>query len=115
MNIAALREHLIDMNEVTLGANADHRALDNGVEIMVTGNGRTLPAITGAGFMGIMLQGAHHQPHHLVMAKAKASIERVRRGVIPTPRLFALRHAPWAAALAKQMIACELRSRTCTR
>jgi hypothetical protein len=114
VNIAALREHLIDMNEVTLGANADQRALDNGVEITVTGNGRTLAAIKrmvpahvselaasgwdarteelangvkltvtskdakqvtklkALGFMGIMVQGAHHQPHHLVMAKGES-------------------------------------------
>jgi hypothetical protein len=113
VNIAALREHLIDMNEVTLRAVANERALDNGVEITVTGEGRTLEAIKrmvpaharelsqigwsaktedlpngvklvvtttdpkqltklkGLGFMGIMVQGAHHQPHHLMMAKGK--------------------------------------------
>ncbi len=113
VNIAALREHLIDMNEVTLRAAASARALDNGVEIAVTGEGRTLDAIrrmipahvrelgrtgwnakaedlpngvkltvTGTdakqatklkalGFMGIMVQGAHHQPHHLLIAKGE--------------------------------------------
>src|SRR5712691_6818530 len=45
VNIAALRDHLIDMNEVTLRAAATERALDNGVEIAVTGEGRTLEAI----------------------------------------------------------------------
>jgi len=111
VNIAALREHLIDMNEVTLHAVASERALDNGIEIAVTGEGRTLEAIKrmvpahvgelvkigwnaktedlpngvkltvtttdpkqvtklkGLGFMGIMVQGGHHQPHHLMMAK----------------------------------------------
>ena len=113
VNIAALREHLIDMNEVTLHANATERPLDNGLEVVVTGNGRTLQAIkrmvpahvselvklgwdakteeipNGAkltvttsdakqvtklkalGFMGIMVQGAHHQMHHLMMAKGE--------------------------------------------
>jgi hypothetical protein len=113
VNIAALREHLIDMNEVTLRAVANERALDGGVEITVTGKGRTLEAIKrmvpaharelnqigwsaktedlpngvklvvtttdpkqltklkGLGFMGIMVQGAHHQPHHLMMAKGE--------------------------------------------
>jgi hypothetical protein len=113
VNIGALREHLIDMNEVTLHAIASERALDNGIEIAVTGEGRTLMAIkrmipahvselvrTGwnaktedlpngvklsvttndpkhitklkaLGFMGIMVQGAHHQPHHLMMAKGE--------------------------------------------
>jgi len=45
VNIAALREHLIDMNELTLHAVAVERTLDNGIEIAVTGQGRTLEAI----------------------------------------------------------------------
>ncbi len=113
VNIDALREHLIDMNEVTLHAAAAERPLDNGVEIAVTGEGRTLEAIKrmvpahvaelvklgwnakteslpngvkltvvtsdpkeltklkALGFMGIMVQGGHHQPHHLMMAKGE--------------------------------------------
>jgi hypothetical protein len=113
VNIGALREHLIDMNEVTLRAAASERMLDNGIEIAVTGEGRTLAAIKrmvpahvhelaeigwnaktedlpngvkltvlasdtaplsklkALGFMGIMVQGAHHQPHHLMMAKGE--------------------------------------------
>jgi hypothetical protein len=45
VNIAPLRQHLIDMDEVTLRAAADERSLDDGVEITVTGEGRTLEAI----------------------------------------------------------------------
>ena len=45
VNIAALRQHLIDMNEVTLHAVAAERAFDSGIEITVTGEGRTLEAI----------------------------------------------------------------------
>jgi hypothetical protein len=113
VNIAALREHLIDMNEVTLHAVVAQRNLDDGVEIAVTGEGRTLDAIkrmvpahvaelaklgwdaktaelpngvlltvTGRdakdatklkalGFMGIMVQGGHHQPHHLMIARGE--------------------------------------------
>jgi len=113
VNIAALRQHLIDMNEVTLRAVTAERMLDNGIEITVTGEGRTLEAIKrmvpahvselreigwtaksedlsngvkltvtasenqplaklkALGFMGIMVQGAHHQPHHLMMAKGE--------------------------------------------
>jgi hypothetical protein len=113
VNITALREHLIDMNEVTLHAVATERALDSGIEIAVTGEGRTLEAIKrmvpahaselikigwnaktedlpngvklivtssdpkeavklkALGFMGIMVQGAHHQPHHLMIAKGE--------------------------------------------
>jgi hypothetical protein len=113
VNIGALREHLIDMDEVTMQANARERAVDNGVEITITGQGRTIGAIkrmvpahahelaalgwnaktealpngmtlvvtTGdqreivklraLGFIGIMVQGAHHQAHHLLMAKGE--------------------------------------------
>jgi hypothetical protein len=113
VNIAALRQHLIDMNEVTLHAIANERVTDNGIEIAVTGDGRALEAIkrmvpahvselreTGwnaktedlpngvkvtvtasdaqplaklkaLGFIGIMVQGGHHQPHHLAMAKGQ--------------------------------------------
>jgi hypothetical protein len=45
VNIEALREHLIDMSEVTLHANAATSVVDGGVRIEVTGEGRTLPAI----------------------------------------------------------------------
>jgi hypothetical protein len=113
VNIGALRIHLIDMDEVTLHAAAAERALDTGLEIMVTGEGRTLDAIKrmvpaharelakigwtantedlpngvkltvtssdpkqvtklkALGFMGIMVEGSHHQPHHLMMAKGE--------------------------------------------
>jgi hypothetical protein len=113
VNIEALRQHLIDMNEVTLHAAATPRLFDNGIEFTVTGEGRTLEAIkrmvpahvkelheTGwnaktdelpngvkltvmasdaqpltrlkaLGFIGIMVQGGHHQPHHLMMAKGQ--------------------------------------------
>jgi hypothetical protein len=113
VNIAGLREHLIDMNEVTLRAAANERMLADGIEIAVTGEGRTLQAIKrmvpahvrelesigwkaktedladgvkltvtasdavplaklkALGFLGIMVQGGHHQPHHLMMAKGE--------------------------------------------
>jgi hypothetical protein len=113
VNIDALRQHLIDMNEVTLRAAAAQRMIDNGIEITVTGEGRTLEAIKrmipthvkelheigwsaksedlpngvkvtvlaseaqpliklkALGFMGIMVQGGHHQPHHLMMAMSQ--------------------------------------------
>ena len=45
VNISALREHLIDMNEVTLRAAAISVPLANGVEIAITGEGRTVVAI----------------------------------------------------------------------
>ena len=113
VSIGTLREHLTDMDEVTIRAQTSERPLDNGIEITVTGEGRTLGAIKrmvsaharqlaalgwsattqdlpngvelvvtasdprqvaklkALGLMGIMVQGAHHQPHHLMMAKGE--------------------------------------------
>ncbi len=45
VNIGALREHLIDMNDVTLRATASERMTGTGIEIAVTGEGRTRDAI----------------------------------------------------------------------
>jgi hypothetical protein len=116
VDVGALREHLIDMNEVILHAEAESKPLDDGIEVAVTGEGRTLDAIrriipahireldglngwaaeaeetlkgvtfavTSAdarqvvkiralGFMGLMVQGGHHQPHHLLIAKGVLS------------------------------------------
>ena len=45
VDIDALRQHLIDMNEVTMRADAQKEPIENGLRIKVTGNGRTLEAI----------------------------------------------------------------------
>ena len=45
VDLEALRQHLIDMNEVTLKADAAAKQIDGGLEIAVTGSGRTLVAI----------------------------------------------------------------------
>ena len=45
VNLAALRQHLIDMNEVTLKADALEKPVEGGLSIAVTGSGRTLAAI----------------------------------------------------------------------
>jgi hypothetical protein len=114
INLEALRQHLIDMNEVTLKADALATPIDGGVEIAVTGAGRTISAIQrmlpawartmnghkgwatkvtplpngellavtaadpketahirGLGFIGLIASGAHHQPHHLAMARGE--------------------------------------------
>lgn len=114
VDLEALRQHLIDMNEVTLKADAAAKQIEGGVEIAVTGSGRTLAAIErmvtaharelnelkgwnaktevlpngvlltvmstdakevahirGLGFIGLLVAGSHHQPHHLAMAKGE--------------------------------------------
>jgi hypothetical protein len=114
IDVDALRQHLIDMDEVTMRAAAQKEPIDNGLSIKVTGSDRTLEAIQrmvsahardidgmngwtvrttalpngveltvtsgssadvqkirALGFMGIMVQGGHHQMHHLAMAKGE--------------------------------------------
>lgn len=115
VDIEALRQHLIDMNEVTLHATVETKPVSNGITLFVRGDGRTLQAIkrmvsaqakelgniadwkavaedradgialtvTGAsplqvtklkalGLLGLMVQGGHHQMHHLLIAKGEA-------------------------------------------
>jgi hypothetical protein len=45
VNLEALRQHLIDMSEVTLNADAMTKPIDSGIEATVTGKGRTVEAI----------------------------------------------------------------------
>ena len=114
VNLTSLRDHLVDMNLVTLNATVKEKRLPGGLEMTVTGTGRTKEAIQrmaiahapevnkldkwtakakrikdGAvltvtakdkkeiqkiqaiGFFGIMASGAHHQMHHLGMARGE--------------------------------------------
>jgi|SRR5579863_2923316 len=120
VDLEALRQHLIDMNEVTLKSDAAPKEIDGGLEITVTGSGRTLVAIQrmvsawaqtmnghqgwttkvgelpngelltvtatdpkevqhirGLGFIGLLASGAHHQMHHLAMAKGEFDHEHL--------------------------------------
>lgn len=45
VRIDLLREHLIDMDELTLNAQADERDVPGGLEVTVEGEGRTVDAI----------------------------------------------------------------------
>lgn len=45
VNLEALRQHLVDMNDVTLKADVSAKPIDGGLEIAVTGDGRTVQAI----------------------------------------------------------------------
>lgn len=114
VDIAALREHLVDMSALVLHAAAAETHIDGGIRAEVTASGRALAAVqrmvpahaqvldamgrwsaraetteTGAvlvvaatdpgevarvralGFFGIMATGAHHQAHHLAMARGQ--------------------------------------------
>jgi hypothetical protein len=111
VNVERLRQHLIDMDEVTLHASIGVERIDGGERYTVTGTGRTREAIrnmlaghvramgdaehwslterdtndgvvitaTGKapgdaemihalGLIGIVAEGAHHQPHHWMLA-----------------------------------------------
>jgi hypothetical protein len=114
VDLEALRQHLIDMNDVTLKSEAKTVPVAGGIEATITGTGRTVDAIQrmvtahsaelgrmngwtaktektaagvrltvtsvdpaqtarirGLGFIGLMVSGSHHQPHHLAMAKGE--------------------------------------------
>lgn len=45
VNLEALRQHLIDMSQVTLKADAATKLINGGLEITITGTGRTVEAI----------------------------------------------------------------------
>ncbi|HVT37623.1 MAG TPA: hypothetical protein VHE78_01140 [Gemmatimonadaceae bacterium] len=45
VNIEALRQHLIDMDEVTMRSAAEQRTIPGGIEVDVTGAGRTMASI----------------------------------------------------------------------
>lgn len=118
VNLERLRQHLIDMNDVTLRSTVKATTVPGGLAMDVTGSGRvegairamvaphaeeldrmkewsartepipgglrlrvtakepsdlrTVARIRGLGFIGLLTQGAHHQPHHLAMAKGEA-------------------------------------------
>ena len=114
VDVDAVRQHLIDMDEVTMRATAQKEPIENGLRIKVIGSDRTLEAIQrmvpehardidgmygwtvrttelpngveltitasnpadvqkirALGFMGIMVQGSHHQMHHLAVSKGE--------------------------------------------
>ena len=114
VDLEALRQHLIDMDNVTLRARVASEAVDGGMKFTVTGegevrdsiarmveahaatmngvggftyeaaaneNGATLIAMAsdpadmeklkGLGFIGVMTLGAHHQAHHIAIARGE--------------------------------------------
>jgi hypothetical protein len=62
--------HVHELAEI--GWNAKTEDLPNGVKLTVLASDTApLSKLKALGFMGIMVQGAHHQPHHLMMAKGE--------------------------------------------
>jgi hypothetical protein len=117
VDLERLRQHLIDMDDVTLHSRVKANPVTGGLSMDVTGAGRTVGAIRrmvephagelskmpewaarteeipggvrllvtvknaedaktlarirGLGFIGLLTQGAHHQLHHLAMARGQ--------------------------------------------
>ena len=76
VNLNALREHLIDMDEVTLHASIREEQLQNGMRYLVSGEGRTRDAIQ---HMAIGHAQSMGEAAHWTM-----SAERARNGAIVT-------------------------------
>jgi hypothetical protein len=78
VNLEALRQHLIDMNAHQIDQThlndwtAKAETLPNGVVLTVTSDDpQQVQHLRGLGFIGVMVSGSHHQPHHLAMAKGE--------------------------------------------
>ena len=55
-----------------IGWNAKSEKLPNGVKLTVAASEtQPLTKLKALGFMGIMVQGNHHQMHHLMMAEGQ--------------------------------------------
>jgi hypothetical protein len=62
VNLRALRDHLVDMNELVLNADVAETAVDHGIAATVTGSGRTLAAIRRMLPMHVQMLGME-DPH----------------------------------------------------
>ena len=78
VNLEALRQHLIDMSEVTLKADAVTKLIDGGIEVTVTGTGRTVEAIQR------MVPAQAHQVDRTHLNGWSAKTEPLPNGVLLT-------------------------------
>ena len=63
--------HAAEINGLN-GWSVKTAPLDNGVLLTVTaGDPKEVQRVRGLGFVGILVSGSHHQPHHLAMAKGE--------------------------------------------
>ena len=78
VNLEVLRQHLIDMSEVTLKADAVTKPIDSGIEVTVTGTGRTVEAIQR------MVPAQAHQVDQMHLNGWSAKTEPLPNGVLLT-------------------------------
>jgi hypothetical protein len=61
--------HADELNKMS-SCQAETQLLTNGVRLSMTSKDKyVVMKINALGFFGLMATGAHHQPHHLEMAK----------------------------------------------
>lgn len=64
--------HTVELDR-TSEWSARTKTIPGGVRLTVTAkapnDARIVARIRGLGFIGLLTEGAHHQPHHLAMAK----------------------------------------------
>ena len=67
--------HTSELNQMKEWS-ARAETIPDGVRLTVVArdpaDGRTVARIRGLGFIGLLVQGGHHQPHHLAMARGEA-------------------------------------------
>jgi hypothetical protein len=78
VNLEALRQHLIDMNDVTLGAATAPTPIDGGLRVAVTGSGHTVEAIQR------MVAAHAHEIEHSHLNGGSAKTEALPNGVVLT-------------------------------
>ena len=78
VNLEALRQHLIDMNEVTLKADTEVKPVAGGIEAAVTGTGRTIEAIQR------MVSAHAHEINQIRLNGWSANTEPLPNGVTLT-------------------------------
>jgi MFS superfamily sulfate permease-like transporter len=78
VNLEALRQHLIDMSEVTLKVDAVTEPIDGGIKVNVTGTGRTVEAIQR------MVAAQAHQVDRTHLNGWSAKTEPLSNGVLLT-------------------------------
>ena len=75
VDIKSLRQHLIDMDKVTINADVETNELENGLEMKVTGEDRTVPAIK-------RMVTTHNKMTLQAMDDWNSSVEEVKKGVV---------------------------------
>ena len=66
--------HVVELNAMSEWS-ARTEPIPGGLRLLVTAknteDAKTITRIRGLGFIGLLVQGGHHQPHHLAMAKGE--------------------------------------------